>query len=74
MIPEKMDHYQIMRELGRGGMAIVYLAYELRFNRDLAIKVFPRQFTSDVNYASRFEDYARAIAALEHRFIVLVHD
>ena len=43
MALEKIDRYTIIRELGRGGMATVYLAHDPRFGREVAIKVLPQQ-------------------------------
>ena len=70
----QIGRYEIRRELGRGGMATVYLAYDPRFQRQVAIKVLPRQFTHDPKYLARFEQEARMIAALEHPAIVPVYD
>jgi serine/threonine protein kinase len=69
-----IDRYRIIRELGRGGMATVYLAHDPRFRRDVAIKVLPRQFTHDPRFLERFTQEAQLIAALEHPAIVPVHD
>ncbi|MCP4356588.1 MAG: serine/threonine protein kinase [Chloroflexi bacterium] len=66
--------YEIQRELGRGGMASVYLAYDPRFRREVALKVLPSQFTHDPMFRARFEREAQTIAALEHPAIVPVHD
>ncbi|MFN2140795.1 MAG: bifunctional serine/threonine-protein kinase/formylglycine-generating enzyme family protein [Candidatus Promineifilaceae bacterium] len=71
---EKIGRYEIRREIGRGGMATVYLAYDPRFRRHVAIKVLPRQFTHDPKYLARFEQEARTIGALEHPAIVPVYD
>ena len=71
---QSIGRYEIIRELGRGGMATVYLAYDPRFQREVAIKVLPRQFTHDPRFLERFEHEARTIAALEHYAIVPVHD
>lgn len=70
----KFGRYEITKELGRGGMATVYLARDPRFNRDVAIKVLPRQFTHDPTFRARFEREAQVIANLEHPAIVPVHD
>ena len=42
MEPQKFGRYEIKAEIGRGGMATVYHAYDPRFERDVAIKVLPR--------------------------------
>ncbi len=55
-------------------MATVYLAHDPRFNRQVAIKVLPRQFTHDPTFRARFEREAQVIANLEHPAIVPVHD
>jgi len=55
-------------------MATVYLAYDPRFKRQVAIKVLPRQFTHDPKYLARFEQEAQMIAGLEHPAIVPVYD
>ncbi len=61
---ESIGRYEIIRELGRGGMATVYLARDPRFKRQVAIKVLPRQFTHDPRFLARFEQEAQTIAAL----------
>ena len=74
MTPEKIGRYQIKSELGRGGMAIVYLAYDPSFDREVAIKVLPREFLFDPQFQHRFKNEIKTIAALEHPAIVPVHD
>ena len=69
----QIDRYLIKRELGRGGMATVYLAEDPRFGRDVAIKILPLH-TQDQKARGRFEREARTIAGLEHRAIVPVYD
>jgi len=73
-IPTTIDRYQILSELGRGGMAIVYHAHDPRFRRDVAIKVLPREFLYDPTFRARFEKEAQAVAALDHPAIVPVYD
>ncbi|HSH03713.1 MAG TPA: serine/threonine-protein kinase [Anaerolineae bacterium] len=72
--PTQINRYQIKGELGRGGMATVFHAYDPRFQRDVAIKVLPQQFLHDPTFRARFEREAKTIAALEHPAIVPVHD
>jgi hypothetical protein len=74
MSTQKIGRYDIVRELGRGGMAIVYLGYDPNIKRQVAIKLLPRQFTFDPQFRARFQREAEVIAALEHPFIVPVHD
>ncbi|MFZ0549101.1 MAG: protein kinase [Candidatus Promineifilaceae bacterium] len=74
MIPEKIGRYQVKHEVGRGGMASVFLAHDPRFGRDVAIKILPEQFLHDPTFRGRFEREARTIAQLEHPAIVPVYD
>jgi len=71
---EKIDRYKIISELGRGGMATVYKAHDPLFDRDVAVKILPREFLHDPLFRQRFEREARTIAALEHHAIVPVYD
>ena len=71
---EKIGRYEIERELGRGGMAVVYLAHDPLIGRQVAIKVLPRQFTFDPQFIRRFRQEARLIATLEHPAIVPIYD
>lgn len=66
--------YVIKNEIGRGGMATVYHAYDPLFERDVAIKVLPREFLHDPQFRTRFEREAKMIASLEHPAIVPVYD
>ncbi len=70
----RIDRYEIRAELGWGGMAVVYRAYDPRFRREVALKLLPAALTHDPQFAVRFEREAMAIAALEHAAIVPVHD
>jgi serine/threonine protein kinase len=74
MPPEKIGRYEVKSELGRGGMAAVYLAFDPRFKREVAVKVLPPQLLADPIYRARFEREAQTIAALEHPAIVPVYD
>lgn len=74
MAPEKVGRYEIIGQLGRGGMSTVYRAHDPRFNRDVAVKILPRELTLDPQFRTRFDREAQTIAALEHPAIVPVHD
>ena len=74
MIPETLGPYRIERELGRGGMAVVYLAYHQRLERYVALKVLHEHLQHDADLVERFLFEARAASRLEHRNIVAVYD
>jgi serine/threonine protein kinase len=72
--PQKIGRYEIKAELGRGGMATVYRAYDPRSDREVAIKVLPVEMLHDAQFRVRFEREAKTIAMLEHPAIVPVYD
>ncbi len=74
MTVQKIGRYEIKSELGRGGMATVYKAYDPRFEREVALKVLPREMLHDDQFRVRFEREAKTIALLEHPSIVPVYD
>lgn len=74
MNDKKFGRYELMKELGRGGMATVYLANDPMFDREVAIKVLPREFLHDPMFKTRFNREAKTVAALEHPAIVPVYD
>ena len=65
--------YSLQRELGRGGMGIVYLARDVQLDRDVAIKVLPSQHASTTESRERFIREARTAAGLSHPHIVPIH-
>src|SRR4051812_25121703 len=67
------DDYEILEELGRGGMAIVYRAREKALDREVAIKVLPTRLVIDQDFVLRFEHEARTAAKLEHPSIVPIY-
>ena len=74
MIPERIDRCEIKSELGRGGMATVYRAFDPRFKREVAIKVLPPHILHDPTFLARFEREAQMIAAIEDPAILPVYD
>jgi serine/threonine protein kinase len=74
MSDEMIGRYKVLSEIGRGGMAVVYLAQDTSVNRKVAIKVLPRQFTFDPMFRERFRREAEVIATLEHPCIVPMYD
>jgi eukaryotic-like serine/threonine-protein kinase len=65
--------YSLQRELGRGGMGVVYLAREVELDRDVAIKVLPTNLARDAAARERFVREARTAAGLSHPHIVPIH-
>lgn len=74
MNESKIGRYEVKSEVGRGGMATVFLAYDPRFERSVAIKVLPQALLHDPQFRTRFEREAKMIALLEHPAIVPVYD
>jgi len=66
MTTERIGSYPIEREIGRGGMGVVYLGRDTRLDRPVAIKVLPEAFASDPERLARFEREARLVASLNH--------
>ena len=70
----EIGRYKITEEVGRGGMAAVYLAHDPLFDREVAIKVLSVAMSNDPGFRARFEREAKAIASLDHPAVVTVHD
>lgn len=68
------DRYKIVETLGRGGMAIVYKANDLKLGRDVTFKVLKSDYIEDKGFIKRFNTEARAAAQLAHTNIVNVYD
>ena len=74
MKPTHYGRYEVIREIGRGGMGTVYLASDPRFDRQVAVKVLPAALLQDPAFRERFDREARILGRLEHPAIVPVHD
>lgn len=68
------DRYQIVRTLGEGGMANVYLAYDTILNRDVAIKILRGDLANDEKFVRRFQREALSASSLSHPNIVEMYD
>ncbi len=71
--PRELGDYRLIREVGRGGMGVVYEADQLSLNRRVALKVLPFAAVLDQKQIIRFQNEARAAAQLHHPNIVPVH-
>src|SRR5262252_3315816 len=69
---QQLGDYQILREIGRGGMGVVYEAQQLSLGRHVAIKVLPAHALLDPRHLGRFQREARSAAKLHHTNIVPV--
>ena len=66
---KRLGHYEIIEEIGRGGMAIVFKALQTSLNRTVAIKVLPPSFAKDEEFIARFDRESETIAHLNHPLI-----
>ncbi len=74
LIGKVVNGYEILSQVGHGGMATVFLARQRSMNRNVALKFLPNAFMNDETYLQRFEREVRIVARLEHRNIVPVYD
>jgi TolB-like protein/Flp pilus assembly protein TadD len=74
LVGHQYGPYRILSLLGAGGMGEVYRSRDTRLGRDVAVKVLPQEFASDPDRLRRFEQEARAIAALDHANILVLYD
>jgi len=65
--------YEVLEEIGRGGMAVVYRAREKELDREVAIKVLPSVLSFDAGFVERFQREAKTAAQLEHPSIVPIY-
>src|SRR5579862_3593500 len=70
---DKLGPYEVLAPIGKGGMGEVYRARDTRLHRDVAVKVLPQAFATEVA-RERFLREARAASALNHPNICAIHD
>jgi serine/threonine protein kinase len=66
--------YEVLSELGRGGLGVVYKACQTKLDRLVALKVLPPETAADPAFAERFTREARALARLNHPHIIAIYD
>lgn len=71
---QRIGQYEVIEQIGAGGMATVYKAYQAKLDRNVAIKVMHQMFADDVDFTARFEREARIVARLDHPHIVPIYD
>jgi len=74
MIGESVSHYQILEQLGGGGMGVVYKAYDTRLKRQVALKFISSKLSHNEDVKARFMREAQAASALDHPNICTVHE
>ena len=74
LAPEWIGKYHILKEIGCGGFAAVYKAYDTDLGRELALKVLHPYWYSDPNFVMRFRREAKTLANLRHPHVVTVYD
>lgn len=73
MIGKTLAHYEITELIGRGGMGEVYRARDMKLDREVAIKVLPREMSEDPERVARFRREARTLATLQHDNIASIY-
>lgn len=71
---QRLGHYELRDLLGRGGMAVVYRAYQTNLKRTVALKVLSPSLAASPHYAARFIREAETVAGLEHPHIIPIYD
>jgi Tol biopolymer transport system component/aminoglycoside phosphotransferase (APT) family kinase protein len=70
---KQVGTYEVRREIGRGGMGVVYLARDTKLDREVAIKVLPHEVAQDQERLARFEREAKLLGSLRHANIAAVY-
>jgi serine/threonine protein kinase len=74
MIGTRLKHYRVDETLGKGGMGVVYRAFDTKLQRPVALKILPEEFTANEDLRRRFLLEARAAGALTHPAIAQIYD
>src|SRR5215470_10807572 len=74
MIGTRLGPYELIEEVGKGGMATVYRAYQPNVDRYVAVKVIHQAIASDSHNLERFQREARLVTRLEHPHLLPIYD
>jgi serine/threonine protein kinase len=74
VIGRRLSHYDVLADLGAGGMGVVYRAHDTRIDRDVAIKVLPTDRPLTQTARRRFQREAMAASALNHPNIITIYE
>src|SRR5271169_2946308 len=69
----RLGSYEVVAQIGAGGMGEVYRARDTRLNRDVALKVIPEVFAANADRMARFEREAKLLASLNHPHIAAIY-
>ena len=72
--PKTIGRYDIIELVGRGGMGVLFRAHDPMLQRDVALKMMHVDFTGDDTARERFQREARAVARLQHKNVVTIHE
>jgi serine/threonine-protein kinase len=73
-VPEQIDRYRILEELGRGGMSVVFRGLDQSLDREVAVKILHPHLATDPESRARFQREAKAVARLHHPHIIEIFD
>ncbi len=71
---DTLSHYRLLEQIGKGGMGVVYRAYDERLERDVALKILPQGALTDETARKRFRKEALALSKLNHPNVAVIHD
>jgi serine/threonine-protein kinase len=74
LVGRTLSHYEVLDEISRGGMGIVYRARDTRLNREVALKVLPPELVANADRRHRFVQEAQSAAALAHPHIAVIYE